>query len=65
MRLDGQDPHAVEQAAALLAAGELVRVLPDAETAPLEIFLVHSKRIGPSARLLRDFLLEAARGDSG
>lgn len=45
-------------AAALLASGELARVLPDqVETAPLEIFLVHSKRIGPSARLLRDFLL--------
>jgi DNA-binding transcriptional LysR family regulator len=51
-------------AAALLAAGELVRVLPQAETAPLEIFLVHSKRIGPSARLLRDFLLEAAQGEN-
>jgi DNA-binding transcriptional LysR family regulator len=48
-------------AASLLAAGELVRVPPDAETAPLEIFLVHSKRIGPSAQLLRDFLLETAR----
>lgn len=41
-----------------LATGELVRVLPDAETAPLDIFLVHANRIGPSARLLRDFLLE-------
>jgi DNA-binding transcriptional LysR family regulator len=44
-------------AASLLAEGELVRVLPQAETAALEIFLVHSQRIGPSARLLRDFLL--------
>jgi len=47
-------------AAALLASGELVRVLPEVETASLEIFLVHSKRIGPSARLLRDFLLADA-----
>ena len=46
-------------AASLLASGELVRILPEAETAPLEIYLVHSKRIGPSAKLLRDFLLEA------
>jgi hypothetical protein len=38
-------------------------VLPEAETAPLEIYLVHSRRIGPSARLLRDFLLETARVD--
>jgi DNA-binding transcriptional LysR family regulator len=48
-------------AAALLASGELVQVLPEVDTAPLEIFLVHSQRIGPSARLLRDFLLDAAR----
>lgn len=47
-------------AASLLASGDLVRVLPQVETAPLEIFLVHSRRIGPSARLLRDFLLETA-----
>ncbi len=45
-------------AAAPLAAGELVRVLPEVATAPLDIFLVHSRRIGPSARLLRDFLLD-------
>jgi len=51
-------------AASLVASGELVHVLPDAETAPLEIFLVHSKRIGPSAKLLRDFLLEAEREGS-
>lgn len=51
-------------AASLLAAGELVRVLPEVETAPLDIFLVHSRRIGPSARLLRDFLLESARDGS-
>lgn len=44
-------------AAALIAAGELVHVLPAVQTAPLEIYLVHSQRIGPSARLLRDFLL--------
>ncbi len=50
-------------AASLLASGDLVRVLPDVETAALEIFLVHSKRIGPTARLLRDFLLETARDD--
>ena len=50
-------------AAAPLASGELVRVLPEVETAPLEIFLVHGRRIGPSARLLRDFLLEDAGGD--
>lgn len=48
-------------AAALLASGELVRVLTEVETAPLDIFLVHSKRIGPSAKLLRDFLLEAGQ----
>jgi DNA-binding transcriptional LysR family regulator len=48
-------------AAPLLAAGELLRVLPEAETAPLDIYLVHARRIGPSARLLRDFLLEAAQ----
>ncbi|HEY1148171.1 MAG TPA: LysR substrate-binding domain-containing protein [Pseudoduganella sp.] len=47
-------------AATLLASGDLVQVLPEVETAPLEIFLVHSQRIGPSARLLRDFLLDAA-----
>nr|WP_285293573.1 LysR family transcriptional regulator [Burkholderia glumae] len=50
-------------AASLIATGELVRVLPEAQTAPLEIFLVYSKRIGPGARLLRDFLLETARVD--
>ncbi|WP_254228879.1 LysR family transcriptional regulator [Burkholderia gladioli] len=50
-------------AASLIATGELVRVLPEAQTAPLEIFLVHSKRIGPSARLLRDFLMETSRVD--
>lgn len=50
-------------AASLLASGDLVRVLPEVETAPLDIFLVHSKRIGPSAKLLRDFLLESARED--
>ena len=50
-------------AASLLASGELVRVLPEVETAPLDIFLVHSKRIGPSAKLLRDFLLESAKED--
>jgi DNA-binding transcriptional LysR family regulator len=48
-------------AAAPLAAGELVRLLPEVETAPLEIHLVHSQRVGPSAMLLRDFLLDAAR----
>ena len=48
-------------AAAPLAAGELVRLLPEAETPPLEIYLVHSQRVGPSALLLRDFLLDAAR----
>ena len=49
--------------ASLLASGDLVRVLQDVETAPLDIFLVHSKRIGPSAKLLRDFLLATARDD--
>ena len=44
-------------AAALLASGELVHILPEVETAPLDIYLVHSQRIGPSALLLRDFLL--------
>jgi DNA-binding transcriptional LysR family regulator len=48
-------------AASLIATGELLRVLPDAETAPLDIFLVHARRIGPSARLLRDFLLANVR----
>lgn len=48
-------------AATPLATGDLVRVLPEVETAPLDIFLVHAKRIGPSTRLLRDFLLETAR----
>lgn len=51
-------------AAAPLASGELVRVLPEVQTAPLEIYLVYSKQIGPSARLLRDFLLEAARDNA-
>lgn len=48
-------------AAAPLASGELVRVLPEVETAPLEIFVVHGRRIGPGARLLRDYLLEEMR----
>jgi DNA-binding transcriptional LysR family regulator len=48
-------------AATPLAAGELVRILPEVDTRPLEIFLVHAQRIGPSARLLRDFLLETVR----
>jgi len=48
-------------AGALLASGELVQVLPEVDTAPLEIYLVHSQRVGPSARLLRDFLLETAQ----
>jgi len=48
-------------AAALIASGELVRILPEVETAPLDIYLVHSQRVGPSARLLRDFLLDSAR----
>lgn len=52
-------------AAALVASGELVQVLPEAQTAPLEIFLVHSQKVGPSARLLRDFLLESARESGG
>lgn len=47
-------------AAAPLATGDLVRVLPQVETAALDIYLVHTRRIGPSARLLRDFLLETA-----
>lgn len=47
-------------AAAPIAAGYLVRLLPDIAMPPLEIFLVHAKRIGPTARLLRDFLLEAS-----
>lgn len=48
-------------AATPLAAGDLVLVLPEAQTAALDIFLVHTRRIGPGARLLRDFLLEAAQ----
>ena len=44
-----------------LATGELVRVLPDCQTPPLDIFIVHAPRIGPSARLLRDFLLDSLR----
>ncbi|MYN10610.1 LysR family transcriptional regulator [Pseudoduganella aquatica] len=51
-------------AAALIASGELVHVLPEVETAPLEIYLVHAQRIGPSAQLLRDFLLDAERGEA-
>lgn len=47
-------------AATPLAAGELTRVLPDVDTAPLDIYLVHAPRLGPSARLLRDFLLAQA-----
>lgn len=47
-------------AAAPLASGELVQLLPEVQTAPLEIYLVHAQRIGPSARLLRDFLLSEA-----
>ena len=47
-------------AAGPIATGELVRVLPGSETPPLDIYLVHARRIGPSARLLRDFLLETA-----
>ncbi|OWY28904.1 LysR family transcriptional regulator [Herbaspirillum robiniae] len=50
-------------AAALIASGELVQVLPEVETAPLEIYLVHSQKLGPSARLLRDFLLEAGQAN--
>lgn len=52
-------------AAAPLASGELIRVLPELETAALEIHLVHGRRIGPSARLLRDFLLAAMEGQDG
>jgi DNA-binding transcriptional LysR family regulator len=52
-------------AAAPLASGELVRVLPEVETAALEIYLVHGKRIGPSARLLRDFLLAPTQDGEG
>ena len=48
-------------AAGPLATGELIHVLPQVATAHLDIYLVHAKRIGPSARLLRDFLLETAR----
>lgn len=44
-------------AATLLASGELVRVLPEVVTPPLEIFVVHARRIGPGTRLLRDFLI--------
>ncbi len=50
-------------AASLLASGDLVRLLPELQTAPLDIYLVHSKRIGPGAKLLRDCLLETARED--
>lgn len=50
-------------AATLIASGELVHVLPEVETAPLEIYLVHAQRIGPSAQLLRDFLLSSERGE--
>lgn len=48
-------------AATLLASGELVRILPQVQTAPLEIYLVHAQRVGPGARLLRDFLLQEVR----
>lgn len=50
-------------AATPLATGELVQVLPQLQTAPLEIYLVHGRRIGPSARLLRDFLLGTGKGE--
>nr|WP_229418392.1 LysR substrate-binding domain-containing protein [Massilia sp. Root351] len=46
-------------AAALIASGDLIHLLPEVQTAPLEIYLVHSQRIGPSAQLLREFLLGA------
>lgn len=48
-------------ATAPIAAGQLVRLVPDVTMPPLEIFLVHAKRIGPTARLLRDFLLADGR----
>lgn len=50
-------------AAGPLGTGDLVRVLPEASTAPLDIFVVHAQRIGSSAKLLRDFLLETAQKD--
>ena len=50
-------------AAGPMATGELVRLLPELKTPPLEIFLVHARRIAPSARLLRDFLLANAQAD--
>ena len=54
-RLPAQD------AATPLATGDLGQVLPQLQTAPLEIYLVHGRRVGPSARLLRDFLRSPAR----
>ncbi|WP_334179534.1 hypothetical protein [Pseudoxanthomonas sp.] len=36
-------------------------VVTDSAGSRLEIFLVHGRRIGPSACLLRDFLLDDAR----
>jgi DNA-binding transcriptional LysR family regulator len=62
---DGMARLPAYDAASLIASGDLVRVLPEVETAPLDIFLVHSKRIGPTAKLLRDFLLATAREDNG
>jgi len=46
----------------LLAAGHLVRVLPELELPPLEIFLVQPPKIGPTARLVADRLLAAVQG---
>ncbi len=40
-----------------LAAGELVRILPHHRTNPLDVYLVHAERLGPSARLLADYLV--------
>jgi len=54
-------PHTMPPRCWLLVNGQ--GGLPEVDTAPLDIYLVHSQRIGPSARLLRDFLLDTA-GDS-
>jgi hypothetical protein len=51
------DAYDACDAAAPFASGDLASVLPEAATAPLEIYLAHRRRIGPSARLLREFLL--------
>ncbi|MEM9453379.1 MAG: LysR family transcriptional regulator [Myxococcota bacterium] len=41
-----------------IASGELVRILPECRTTPVNVYLVHPERLGPSARRVADFLVE-------